>query len=74
LYDRATRPSGNFHVTKVRARVSDVFHRDSPREAGIAFYDNTGFIRSATFSYAILACRTMPPPHWSIGSGILRRP
>jgi tryptophan 2-monooxygenase len=55
LYDRATRPSGNFRVTEVRARVSDVFLRDSPREAGIAFYDNTGFIRSATFSYAILA-------------------
>jgi len=49
------RPSGNFRVTEVRARVSDVFHRDSPREAGIALYDNTGFIRSATFSYAILA-------------------
>ena len=55
LYDRATRPSGNFRVTEVRARVSDVFHRDSPRDAGIAFYDNTGFIKSATFSYAILA-------------------
>jgi hypothetical protein len=55
LYERATQPSGNFRVTVVRARVSDVFHRNEPREAGLAFYDDTGFIKSATFSYAILA-------------------
>ena len=55
LYERATLPSDNFRVTVVRARVSDVFHRDAPREAGLAFYDDTGFIKSATFSYAILA-------------------
>jgi tryptophan 2-monooxygenase len=55
LYDIAARPSGNFRVAKVQACVSDVFHRDNPREAGVAFYDNDGPAKSATFSYAILA-------------------
>lgn len=57
LYSLATRqtPTNNFRVAYARARVSDVFHRSEPREAGVAYYDDTGAIKLLTFSYAILA-------------------
>jgi tryptophan 2-monooxygenase len=57
LYDlaRTPTPSNNFRVTAVRARVSDVFHRDNPRMAGVGYYDSNSAIKLATFSHAIIA-------------------
>jgi tryptophan 2-monooxygenase len=56
LYDlaRTPTPSNNFRVTAVRARVSDVFHRDNPRMAGVGYYDSN-VMKLANFSYAIIA-------------------
>jgi phenylalanine 2-monooxygenase len=39
----------------MQARVSDVFHRDSPRLSSVAYYDAAGALNFASFDYAIIA-------------------
>jgi phenylalanine 2-monooxygenase len=51
-------PSNNFRAAWRLARVSDIFHRDEPRTAGIAFYDiasPNSPVQFAYFDYAIIA-------------------
>jgi tryptophan 2-monooxygenase len=55
LHSLATTPASNFRVTSLRARVCDVFHRDDPRMAGVAYYDDSGVLRFVYCDYAILA-------------------
>jgi len=55
LHDIAVGPAANFRVTAAQARVSDVFHRDSPRLASVAYYDAAGALNFASFDYAIIA-------------------
>jgi tryptophan 2-monooxygenase len=55
LHSVATRTAPNFRATSRLARVSDVFHRDEPRSAGIAYYDNAAAVKFAYFDYAIIA-------------------
>jgi tryptophan 2-monooxygenase len=55
LHDIAVGPAANFRVTAMQARVSDVFHRDSPRLSSVAYYDAAGALNFASFDYAIIA-------------------
>jgi len=56
LHDIAINPAAaNFRVAAVQGRVSDVFHRDSPRVASVACYDATGALTLRSFDYAIIA-------------------
>jgi phenylalanine 2-monooxygenase len=42
-------------VASVQGRVSDVFHRDSPRLASVAYYDAAGALNFASFDDAVIA-------------------
>ncbi|QQC64390.1 flavin monoamine oxidase family protein [Paraburkholderia ginsengisoli] len=56
LYRQANSGGSIFNVQVVQARVSDVFHQDNPRRAGVAYYrPNTSSVEFSTFDYAIIA-------------------